>query len=280
MTKKSLEQVLKHFTFQDKDKALRKIEKTISDGKNNLHLLVDFDRTLTIGKDKDNRDFTSWNALTKLLPEEALAKQQALYKKYRPIEASGKMTNKQGEDWARQVLKIFVENEINLLKLEEDFANNNSIRSHTKAVFEACEALEIPIVILSAGIKQTIDIWSKNYFVYPTLTIATNLIVDKKGKIIGWDKDIIHVANKREKGHKNFSEIKNKRPNVILIGDAIEDADMADGDENILRIRINNPREDEALDQAAFANQTFEKFDLMINNGTLEPVLKILEHIK
>src|ERR1035437_5462618 len=151
MTKKSLEQVLKHFTFQDKNKVLKKIEKLINEGKNNLHLLVDFDRTLTIGKDKTGRDFTSWNALTKLLPAKALAKQQALYKQYRPIEASGGMTNKQGEDWAQEVLKIFVENETNLLKLEEDFSQNNSIRSHTKAVFEACKALEIPIVILSAG---------------------------------------------------------------------------------------------------------------------------------
>jgi HAD superfamily hydrolase (TIGR01544 family) len=280
MTKRQFKQILKHFTFQDKNRVLKKIEKLISEGKSNLHLLVDFDRTLTIGKNKDGRDVTSWNILTNLLPPKALAKQQALYKKYRPLEASGKMSSKEAESWARQVLKIFVKCAVDLREIEKDFSVNTSIRNHAKKVFDICNAFEIPVVILSAGIKEVIAVWSKNHQVSPALVLATSLITDSNGKIIGWDKNIIHVANKREQGHKELDEIKRKRPNIILIGDALEDADMAEGNENVLRIRVFNPREDETLSREDFTKKTFGKFDLMIESGTLEPVLKILEMIE
>lgn len=279
MNNKPTEQVLKLFCVQDKNKALRKLNKIFSEGKDKLHLLADFDRTLTIGKDKNGREVTSWNILTKLLPSEAFAKQQALYEKYRPLEESGKITDKEATDWTNQVLKIFVENEINLWEIKKGFPKKTSIRSHAKNIFDTCYALEIPTVIVSAGIKEVIDLWSKTYQVSPALILATELITDRDGKIIDWNKNIIHVKNKREHGHEELTKIKKQRPNIILIGDAIEDADMTDGNENVLRIRIFNPREDEKLNQEDFTKETFEKYDLMIESETLEPVLRILELI-
>jgi HAD superfamily hydrolase (TIGR01544 family) len=280
MEKHSVNEIFKHFKAKDKDKVLRKIEKLIADGKTNLHLLVDFDRTLTIGKDNYGRDFTSWNALVKLLPPKAMARHKALYDQYRSIEISGKMTDKDSTDWVKSVLQIFVENKINLSKLKEKVSEDICIRPHTKTVFDFCKNLGIPIVILSAGVKQTIEVWSKIYIVSPALTIATSLITDHNGTVIDWDKNIIYVKNKKEHGHKELSKISKNRSNVILIGDAIEDADMTDGDENVLRIRIYNPREDEAVSEKDYAKKTFEKFDLLIENQTLEPILKILELIK
>jgi len=280
MNNKSATQILKHFRVQDKNKALHKLNKIINEGKDKLHLLADFDRTLTTGKDKTGRDVTSWNILTKLLPPKAFTKQQRLYEKYRPLEASGKMSSEIATSWANQVLKIIVESEINFLRIEKGFSQKTSIRPHAKRILDICNALEIPTVILSAGIKDVIDLWLKTYQISPTLVLATKLITDKNGKIINWNKNIVHVKNKKEHGHEELTKIKKQRPNIILIGDAIEDADMAEGEENVLRIRVFNPREDEEFNQEDFVKNTFEKYDLMIENGTLEPVLQILEQIR
>lgn len=280
MNDKSTEYILKHFRVQDKKKVLRKLNKFMDEGKDKLHLLVDFDRTLTVGRDKTGKDIASWEILASHLPLEGLAKQHKLYEKYRPLELSGKMTHEDAISWANQVLSIFVENEIGLTEIEKDFRQKSDIRPYSKELLNFSEKLGIPTVIISAGIREIINIWSKTFQVSPALVLATGLITDKNGTIIDWDKNIVHVKNKKEQEHQELAKIKKQRPNIILIGDAIEDADMAEGDENVLRIRIFNPREDEEADLEEFAKATFEKYDLMIENGTLEPVLKILEMIQ
>jgi len=271
------EQILKHFQVKDKKKALQKLNKIISRGKDKLHLLIDFDRTLTVGRNKTGRDNTSWEILGNHLSKKAHSKQHALYDKYRPMELSGKMTREEAESWAHQVLQIFVEDNINLSKIEKDFEQKTDIRPYAKELLDLSGKLGIPTVILSAGIGEIINLWAKIFQVSPTLVLATRVITDKNGEIIDWDKNIIHHLNKKEKSHEELTKIKTQRPNTILIGDALEDADMSDGNENVLRIRIFNPREDEKLTREAFAKKTFEKFDLIIENETLEPVLQILE---
>jgi HAD superfamily hydrolase (TIGR01544 family) len=277
MTKKSPDQVLKHFRVRNKNKALRKLNKFVAEGKDKLHLLADFDRTLTVGRDKTGKDISSWEILANHLSPKAHAKQHKLYQKYRPLELSGKMTAEEAASWGHQVLTIFVENEISLLEIEKNFQQKTDIRPHAKELLDFSKKLGIPTVILSAGIKEIIDFWSKIFQVSPTLVLATMLITDSKGKIIDWDRNIIHNFNKKEQGHQELTKIKAQRPNIILIGDALEDADMAEGDENVLRIRIVNPREDEKFNQEDFAKKTFGRFDLMIESGTLAPVLRILE---
>jgi len=280
MATKNADQILKYFTVKDKNKTLQKLNKIINEGKEKLHLLADFDRTLTIGRDKTGKDSTSWEILGNHLSKKAHVKQHVLYKKYRPLELSGKMTPEEALSWADQVLTIFVEDKINLTQVEKDFQQKIDIRPNAKELLDYSKNLGIPTIILSAGIGEIINIWSKTFQVSPTLVLATRLIVDQNGKIINWNKHIIHHLNKKEQDHQELTRIKTQRPNTILIGDAIEDADMSEGNENVLRIRIYNPREDEKTSKKAFAKKTFEKYDLIIENGTLEPVLRILELIR
>jgi HAD superfamily hydrolase (TIGR01544 family) len=279
MKNKSSDQILKHFQVKDKDKSLRKLNKIITEGKEKLHLLADFDRTLTVGRNETGKDTSSWEILATHLPPKAFAKQHQLYEKYRPMELSGKMTHEEAASWGHQVLSIFVESKINLKEIEKDFRQKTDIRPYAKDLFDFCNTFAIPTVILSAGIGEIIDLWAKTFQVSPTLVLATRLITDKNGNFIDWNRDIIHHLNKNEQGRKELTKINKQRPNAILIGDALEDADMSNGDENVLRIRVHNPREDEGISKTDFDKKTFEKFDLMIENGTLEPVLKILEAI-
>ncbi len=280
MTKKSPDQILKHFRVQNKNKTLQKLNKLVVEGKEKLHLLVDFDRTLTVGRDKTGKDISSWQILGNHLPPKEHSKQRELYRKYRPLEISGKMTPEEAITWAHQSLNIFITNNISLMEIEKNFLQKTDIRPHAKELLDFSKNFEIPIVILSAGIKEIIDLWSKTFQVSPTLVLATKLITDSNGKIIDWDRNIIHNLNKKEQGHEELTKIRTQRPNTILIGDALEDADMAEGEENVLRIRVFNPREDENADREDFIQKTFTRFDLMIESGTLAPVLKILELIE
>jgi HAD superfamily hydrolase (TIGR01544 family) len=280
MNNRSTEQILKYFRVQDKNKVLSKLNKFIAEGKDKLHLLMDFDRTLTVGRDKTGKDNSSWQILGNHLAPKEHAKQRELYHKYRPLEISGKMTPKEAITWAHQSLNIFITNNISLMEIEKDFQQKTDIRLYSKELLNFAEEIGIPTVILSAGIGQIIDLWSKTFQVSPTLVLANRLITDQNGKIIDWDKDIIHHLNKKEKGHGKLFKLKTQRPNTILLGDAIEDANMTDGKENVLRIRIFNPREDEKLSREEFINKTFKRYDLIIETGTLEPILKILEMIQ
>ncbi len=282
MTKTSATiQALEHFRFKNRDKTLKKLQRIVNDGADKLHLIIDFDRTLTVDKSERDGDTTTWQILKARLSPKGLNKYFKLFDKYRPLEIEGKMSQEDAQNWWSKTLQLYIENEINLLEVERKFLEKATIRPQAKDVFRLCETLGIPTVILSAGIKDVIDIWSKTFQIKPTLVLSTKLILDKKGKIIDWENDsLIHVLNKREKGHAKLTAIKEHRLNTILIGDSIDDARMVEGEQNVLRIRLMNPREDENSNEKDFEKDTLEKFDLMIDNNTFEPILKILELIK
>ena len=281
MKDKSAEELLKHFKFKDKKKVLQKLEKLINDGKDKLHLIVDFDRTLTIGRSDGKQDITSWNIIKAHLPPAGLKMEAKYYSKYRLREIDGTITTKEQELWASKTAGLFVEHKINIIEVEKDFQQKANISPGAKTLFELCKTSGIPITIISAGIKEVIDIWTKTYQVIPDLILATRLITDSKGTITGLDKkNLIHLFNKKQKLEKRLKKLVKDRSNIIVVGDALEDADMIDGDENVLRIRINDPRIDQKYKKVENNKRTFEKFDLMIESGTLEPVLKILELIK
>jgi hypothetical protein len=53
------------------------------------------------------------------------------------------------------------------------------------------------------------------------------------------------------------------------------DATMADGDEDVLRIRIFDYRPDEAIDVER--KKTSTKFDTMIERGSMEPLVALVK---
>ncbi len=58
------------FHYSNKNKLLKKLNRIFSDGKDNLHLVLDFDRTLTPRKNKFGEDVTTWEIFKQHLTEE------------------------------------------------------------------------------------------------------------------------------------------------------------------------------------------------------------------
>jgi hypothetical protein len=138
----------------------------------------------------------------------------------------------------------------------------------------------IPTVILSAGILDVIEIWCKKYNVNPKLILSTALVVSNEGTVLGWDKStLVHTLNKSEAKHPELEAIRSDRPNTLLIGDSLEDANMASGDKNVFRIRILDQQPSSQSSQEMQLSKSFMKFDAVISSGDLYPLLKLLNAI-
>lgn len=254
----------------------KSIEAKIADfalaGASRIHVVLDFDRTLTIKKPGAQDEVTTWHILCKHLPASGRLYYQRLFDKYRALELSGDMTQKDATDWWSSILNLFVEHRINLTEVEEDFLDKANIRPGVAELFKFCADNNIPTVILSAGIRDVIDIWCRKYDIKPSLVISTALVLDDNNRITGWEKNtLIHVLNKSEVNHPELLTIRSQRPNALLVGDSLDDAHMAHGEENVIRVRILDPRPDE-IDNSQEQNKTLKKFDALIMSGTLNPL--------
>lgn len=93
---------------------------------------------------------------------------------------------------------------------------------------------QVPTLIFSAGFGDVIQgILQKYALHYPNIHIIGNFMeFDEDGQLIGFKDPLIHTFNKNEdavpQNCRYFDELSH-RANVILLGDSIGDADMAQG---------------------------------------------------
>ena len=245
-----------------------------------VHFVFDFDRTLTVRNSKTNEDVTTWHILREHLPEVGKKQYQDLFEKYRVLEINGTMTELDAAEWWSSILDLFVEHKLDLAAVEQDFLDRASIRPGTAELFQLCKNNDIPTIVMSAGIRDVIEMWGRSYGVSPSLTLSTALILDEASTVIGWHRDtLIHVLNKSETNHPELASIRSSRPKAILVGDSMNDADMASGENDVLRIRIYDPRPDEVTDIDKERLKTFTAFDAMIESGSLVSLLELTKLI-
>jgi len=276
LTEKYLE-LERYFYFRDKKEVLKKIRFFIDFGKDKIHLLFDFDRTITVGKNRKGDDYTVWGALQELLSPEAKIEYSRFYKKYRKLEIENKLTNKDAATWASSILDLYASNGLRFSDIKK-VSEKIKIREHVRELFEACDKKEIPTIIISGGIKNVIELVCRRVKIRPILVLSSVLNFSKNGHICGWEKDsLVHMLNKKERGHKEIFDIKLARPKVMLIGDSLDDAIMVEGKDNVLRIAVNNPRKD---DKEGNFKELIKKFDLVIKGQSFLPVIKIINLFK
>lgn len=259
---------------------IQKVAHFAGSGAADVHIIWDFDRTLTVSHPETQEDVTTWQILCEHLSEKGQAQYNDLFQRYRSMELEERMTVKDAVDWWSSILGLYVEERVSMTEVDADFLMRASIRRGAHEVFSLCKEQEIPNVIMSAGIRDVIDVWSHKYDIQPSLTLSTILKLDSDNRIVGWDEDsLVHTLNKHELDHEELTSIRSKRPKIIVVGDGMGDADMARGDVDVLRIRIFDPRPDEIFDISDVRRRTFEKFDVMIESGTLHPLLTTLKLI-
>ena len=158
----------------------------------------------------------------------------------------------------------FTRNSIGIML--DKFKDKFELRKYTKEFFELLIELEIPIIIVSGGVKEVIiDLLKKcinNFELYleqkKIIIIANELYFEEGKGCTGYSKDVIHAFNKsnfvKETIQKNFNDIKN----VIILGDHINDYDSAEelkiSKDNILGIGFLNVKPEYINDETQKEN--------------------------
>ena len=241
------------------DKIKAKISK---DGDFRLHVLADFDKTLTKAFVKGKKIpsvisiLRDGNYLTQNYAEKA----DALFQKYHPIEINPKISliekKKAMHEWWRTHFDLLIKEKLNKKDIEK-VVNSGKIelRDGCQEFIEFLYKYNIPLVIMSsAGLGyESIAIYLEKYGVlYNNIHIISNeFIWDKNGYAVSIKEPIIHAMNKDETMIKDFPTFKSikERKNVILLGDNIEDVGMVEGFnyKNLIKIGFLNENVEENL---------------------------------
>jgi uridine kinase len=270
---------LKDLIYRNKPNLVSKLQRFRSAGPGSIHAIFDFDRTMTTGVNP-GEDITTWHILDNHLAKDGRVRADALFKKYRQLEIKGFMTEEDAYEWWSQHLDLFVEYGTNISDIKQSFVQAAKLRSGIGDLAMLCKKLDIPIIILSAGVKEVIEVMNQHNGITSSHLIATRLRYSSDGRIVGWDRDtLVHAFNKLHWSRKELDLYRKDRPYTILVGDGLEDAKMAQGHDNVLRIRIYDPRKDEPDNISTFTNKSFDAgFDLVVGSDIV-PLARLCRQI-
>lgn len=226
------------------------------DGAGKIHILADFDRTLTTAfVDGCSRPslisvLRDGNYLT---PDYA-PKAHELYNKYHPIEIDPKIPKEEKkkamEEWWETHFNLLIRCGLNRKDLETVVSSEKvKFRQGFADFMDFLKDNNIPLVIMSSSglggdiismyLKNTGKLYNNTYI------ISNTFVWDEKGNAVAVKQPIIHGMNKDETIVHDFPDIYKKikdRKNIILLGDNIEDIGMIGGFEyqNIIKVGFLN----------------------------------------
>ena len=248
----------------------------------NMHILADFDRTMTIGSSE-----SSWGILSKspLVPNEYVNDRKLLYNYYRPLEVDEtidyKTKNQLMTDWWQKHIQLFIK-----YKLQEDVINQAikdpnvmTFRKGAKDFLELMHKNSIPVIIISAGIGNFIEQFLINNDAYfDNIYIVSNFIKFENGIAVGIKDTIIHSLNKNEAAIPNYiRDVIKDRDNIILFGDFIGDVLMAPDEKRDHALKIGF-LEENILNNTEIYKKTFDI--VCTDNTSFKEVLKVLDLFK
>lgn len=253
---------------------LEKLKSQIkAEGYQNLHILSDFDRTLTYGAVKGIKTPSIISMLRdgNHLTEDYAKKAHALFDKYHPIEVNPDIPlpekKKAMQEWWETHNKLLVESGLSKSDLDDIVKNGHvKFREGIPEFLDFLHKNNIPLVILSAsGCGDAIQMFFKKIKMdYSNIFYVTNHFNwDKKGRVISTAGPIIHSMNKDEtilrKIPEVYSAIKNRK-NVLLLGDSVGDLGMIEGFdyEHLLKIGFLN------LDYDSSRKEFEKNFDVVL----------------
>jgi len=252
-----------------------------------IHVLSDFDRTLTkavVGGQK------STSAIAQLrnggfLTTNYAPRAHALYDKYSIFEHDQKLTTQEKTDkmneWWKAHHDLLIECGLNKKSMDEIVAKRTlKFRDGALEFINLLKSNQIPLILMSGAPAYMIERYlaQDNMLSNIISIIANHYIFDKDGNMIGTQEPLIHSLNKYEitiQQFPIFEKIKN-RTNVILLGDTIDDIGMITGFDydNLLKIGFLNDKTDELL--PAFK----QKFDIIItDDGDMNFVNSLIQEI-
>ncbi len=266
----------------------QKLQNIIAWWPDKFHVIADFDRTLTKAFAEGKPTVSLITRLQNgFYPPEYAERSNALFHTYHPIEIDpnisldekNKAMHKRRDKQFNLMLEYGLTRDIIRQAMHSE---DGTLRGGSDEFFDILHQHHIPLIILSAsglGYESVYYCLEHEKKLYDNIDIISNAFIrDEKGKAIGVREPIIHSFNKHETIIKDFpvyKEIKDRK-NILLLGDSLGDAKMADGFdyEHILKIWFLNN------DTPEHREKYSETFDLIIlDDGPMDEVNEILKRI-
>jgi HAD superfamily hydrolase (TIGR01544 family) len=254
----------------------------ISGGRSSLVLVADFDRTLSAFRCA-NGDLC--HASHQLLEDSVRRGQEheeqyaafkaqidAINSRYFALEICHELTEEVRRahmfDWWHTAHALLLEQHIEHRWMEVAVTRARAsgsleLRRGTKELLHSMNAAEVPCVVFSAGLKETIAITLRQEeAILPNMHLIGNeMVFSPEGLLTAFGADTITSSNKNYThvilAHPAFHAASRARRHVILLGDNLGDATMSDGLEHvdtILKIGLLHDNVEARLDKfkAAF----------------------------
>lgn len=267
-----------------------KINKIISDGYDKLLIVSDFDYTLSKFKDPDGKECLITHSVfvkctTEIRPELS-NNLKVLVKKYGPVECSSELTKAEKiplmENYWRSAHEYIVDSKLTYKDIEE-FVLDAPLYLRDDAVefIKVSETKNVPLIVFSAGIGNIIEMILEDKMgkLPKQLHIISNFMKFNEQNICeSFAEPLIHSFCKNStviNGEQSYSTDIKTRPNVLLLGDSIEDVNMDIGifnESTALKIGYLNHSFDSRFESY------FNAFDiLLIDCPSMEIPLQILK---
>ena len=216
-------------------------------GPGELHLLVDFDRTITrhwADAAQTIPMLTSYAVLQQRWPVAERAQVDAISRHYYAIETNPHLSHEEKApamiEWHRLSNALAVRVGTTRADVAAAVASAGlALRPGVRELVAWCERHDVPLIVMSAGVADVVaEALRLLLGDQPTLprvihVVSNSMVWDAGGRLAGFSEPILHVFNKRAGAippDSAAAQAIRGRPHAILVGDSMGDATMADGD--------------------------------------------------
>ncbi len=244
----------------DRKKLLEKFAKIRADGVSNFQVISDFDKTLTPQWLKDNcknsgvrRQCQASHGVVEFSPlvsekYRKIAHDLAVH--YIPLELDHSLPiDKRTEfvsEWYAQAHDAMLDEKLTLQKLRIMVENSwcdfdIHLREGSKSMFAIARDYDIPVTVLSAGLRDVIELilvlenildipsdWRDLETDHPVMVVSNIMTFNENGDHTGFVDPVIHALSKKHALHEFLlqSNERSKRQNALVMGDLIADVDF------------------------------------------------------
>ncbi|KAG4104688.1 5'-nucleotidase, cytosolic III [Neocallimastix lanati (nom. inval.)] len=271
--------------IKDFENVEKKLLKIIRDGKDKIHLISDFDMTITKYWYNGSRSPSSHDILTRSskVSENYRKRCDDLKAKFYPIEISPELTNEEKfpymVEWWENADQAILDEKIHKDTIAEMVRETPVVyRQGIKDVLYSCKEKKIPFLVFSAGVQNVIqETLHQSNLLFDNMNVVSNKMAfnEETGICDRFVGPLFHVLNKDNFGLEGtpYEKLLENRSNVIICGDSLGDIKMADGveHETCLSIGFLNLNKEKMIEK--YKNT----FDIVItDDGSFDLVNEIL----
>ena len=273
------------------------VSRLAAGGPQQLQLILDFDRTCTVAG-----SVTSHGLLESLLPPAARAETAKMLAYYHPIEMDARLTIAeklpQMLEWYERAHALLAASGVRRSALRAAAAaaaaQPGLLRRELRAVLACAAAAAVPVLILTAGVADVVEevlvaVLGGAALPSGVSGVGNHAVWRPCGgagagadeELVGWRGELVHMYNKGEAvlaGSPMYAELC-RRTNILLCGDSLGDARMADGLGHataVVRLGILNARSAHEEHMLAYK----AAFDaVFVSEDSLAPLLDALQAV-